>query len=217
MSLKKLDSLITKLEHTKSKIHSGGDIKDFVGGARRRRRVVRTVTHTHRRRPIGSGLTGGFTLPKLKRLITEILKHEMHKKGGVVHHVIRHLKTIHHPVRISKYAPRQARPVVLGSGRRKVHHAGAIQDFTGSGLTGGRRHYTRRRRSIHAGTIQDFTGEGLTGGRRRRRTYKKHTSRKGGAVPAHLNAWTSHVQDVRHAHPNLSFKEALQVAKKSYR
>ena len=81
-------------------------------------------------------------------------------------------------------------------------------------MTGGRRHYTRK---IHAGAIQDFTGEGLTGGRRRRRTSKKHTARKGGAVPAHLNAWTSHVRDVRHAHPQLSFKEALQVAKKSYR
>ena len=211
MSLKKLDHLISRLEHTKSKMHSGGDIKDFVGGARRRR-VVRTVTHT-RRRPIGSGLTGGFTLPKLKRLITEILKNEMHKKGGVIHHVIRHIKA--NLPRISKYAPKQAKPVVLGTGRKRIYrrrvHAGAIQDFTGSGLTGGKR--------IHAGTIQDFTGEGLTGGRRRRtrKTYKKHTARKGGAVPAHLNAWTSHVRNVRSAHPQLSFKEALQVAKKSYR
>ena len=125
-----------------------------------------------------------------------------------------------HTVRISKYAPRQARPVVLGGSRRRrtyrrKEHGGTIQDFTGSGLTGGRRHY--RKRKIHAGTIQNFTGEGLTGGRRRR-TYKKHTARKrGGAVPSHLNAWTSHVQDVRHSYPELSFKEALQVAKKSYR
>ena len=34
---------------------------------------------------MGSGLTGGFTLPKLKRLIGEVLKNEMSKKGGVVH------------------------------------------------------------------------------------------------------------------------------------
>ena len=189
MSLKKLDHLISRLEHTKSRMHSGGDIKDFVGGARHRR-IRRPIAHI-RRRPMGSGLTGGFTLPKLKRLIGEILRNEMSKKGGVVHRMIKA-----HTARISKYAPRQPRPVVLGSGRKRTYrrrvHAGAIQDFTGSGLTGGKRHYTRK---IHAGAIQDFTGEGLTGGRRRRkRTYKKHTARKGGAVPAHLNAWTSHVQ-----------------------
>ena len=217
MSLKKLDHLISRLEHTKSKMHSGGDIKDFVGGARRRRRITHirrrpmgsgalTGGVTRRRRPIGSGaLTGGFTLPKLKRLIGEVLKNEMSKKGGVIHRMIKA-----HTVRISKYAPRQATPVVLG--RRRKEHGGTIQDFTGSGLTGGKRHY--RKRTMHAGTIQNFMGEGLTGGIRRRKTIAR---KKGGAVPSHLNAWTSHVQDVRRAYPELSFKEALQVAKKSYR
>ena len=44
MSIKKLDQLISKLEHTK-----GGTIRDFAGGRR------------PRGRPRGSGLTGGGT------------------------------------------------------------------------------------------------------------------------------------------------------------
>ena len=136
MSIKKLDQLISKLEHTK-----GGTIHDFAGGRRPRGRprgsgltggtrrvrrmhhatcggMIQDFTGSGRRRYVrrthGGVLTGGFTMPKLKRMISEILKHEMHKKGGYMNSLMKHIKA--NQTRISKYAPRQSPKVVLGSG-----------------------------------------------------------------------------------------------------
>ena len=95
-------------------------------------------------------------MPKLKRMISEILKHEMHKKGGYMNSLMKHIKA--NQTRISKYAPRQSPKVVLGSGRVK-------------------RRYTRRRQV--GGEIQDFTGSALTGGKRNNITRKNHQEKEG--------------------------------------
>ena len=201
MSIKKLDQLISKLEHTKS----GGMIHNFAGGRKKRGRPVgsgltggvRRVRRMHHatcggmiqdftggrrryvRRTHGGVLTGGFTMPKLKRMISEILKHEMHKKGGYMNSLMKHIKA--NQTRISKYAPRQSAKVVLGSGRVK-------------------RRYTRRRQV--GGEIQDFTGSALTGGKKRH--YKKKSSSKKGHIPPQLKAWHKHVAEIRKEYPNTS-------------
>jgi hypothetical protein len=51
------------------------------------------------------------------------------------------------------------------------------------------------------------------GGRKRKAVRKS----RGGAVPAHLKKWHAHLMKVRRANPNLSMREAMMKAKKSYR
>ena len=129
-------------------------------------------------------------MPKLKRMISEILKHEMHKKGGYMHHLMKHIKA--NQTRISKYAPRQSPKVVLGVGVK--------------------RRYTRRRQG---GEIQDFTGSALTGGKKRHHT-KKSSSKKG-HIPPQLKAWHKHVAEIRKEHPHLPYREILSIAKDNFR
>lgn len=124
--------------------------------------------------------------------------------------------------------------ITTGAGKKKRKSkisGGEVLDLSGSGIeggvlddisgnsqggvvSGGKKRGRKKKAGILVGgsdgTPEDFSGSGLEAGR-----YAKNV--KLGHVPSQLAPWINHVKLVRAKHPNMAYKEVLQLAKQSYR
>lgn len=97
----------------------------------------------------------------------------------------------------------------LLGGQIEDFSGGAIQDFSGGVLLGGRKTGGRRTggQRVTGGMIEDFSGGVLLGG-------VKKMAKK---VPKQLNAWQAYLKEFKKQNPEMTYKEAMTEAAKSYK
>ncbi len=81
--------------------------------------------------------------------------------------------------------------------------AGSILGYDGSGIVGAGKKRGRKKKQC-GGDILGMDGSGIVGAGKK-------------SVPPQLQAWLSHVSQVKSKHPNEPYKKILQIAKQSYK